>query len=142
MAYTINDLVTIVTPDDTLFGFKSVLPERFETLCLYFLENPNARQVILNISTRGVQDLFAYIDNGTVPATVDGWLDLLSAADFLDLVTAYREPLLDQAAEAFYQLYEPAIGEDVMYYSGPIGANNLTIPDAIREFMFLHNNAQ
>lgn len=142
MAYTINDLVTIVTPDDTLFGFKSILPERFETLNLYFTDHPTARQVILNTPTRGVQDLFTYVDNGTVPVTVDGWLDLLAAADFLDLVTAYREPLLDQATEAFYQLYEPTIGEDVIYYSGPMGAKNLTLRDAFQEYAFLRDNAQ
>lgn len=142
MAYTISDLVTIVTPDDTLFGFKSVLPTQFNTLQLYFQENPNARQVILNLSTSGVQDLFTYVNTGVLPDSVDGWINLLIAADFLDLTPDYRETLLEQASDAFYQLYEPTIGEDVIYYSGVMGTNNLTLRDAIQEFSFLRDNAQ
>ena len=142
MAYAVNDLVTIVTPDISLYHFASILPSRFDLLYNYFLENPNSRQVILNVSSSGLQDLFAYTDLGTLPSTVDEWVDLLEAADYLLLVDDYRNPLIQEAINAFYQLYGPTLGEDVIYYSGVMGSIDVNLRNAIEAFTSLRDNAQ
>ena len=138
MAYSEDDLVTLVTPDETLFNFKNLLVARFHTLRDYFIENPSAHQIILDLPTEGLRHLFHYFDQNILPEKVEDWTYFLLVADFLAIIEhRVVQVILSRAREVFYDVYQEVTGEDIIYYTGPITNPNLTLYQAYKEFASL-----
>ena len=130
MAYSSLDLVKIVTPDDTLYYFKSVLRQRFALLETYFSTNPNGQEIILDLSTKGIRDLFVYCDHKISSTTIKDWINLLDVADYLKLCPLLTSFLLKDAITNFYTFHRIVTRCDLLYYDPKI----TTIQEALVEF--------
>ena len=94
--YAQSEIVQINTLDGPLYHMRIPLIFRFGLINDFFLDNPGTTMIDLPLKRSGVINLLIFLDNNTdVKYTKQQWLDLLNAADYLDLRIDYVDMLLD-----------------------------------------------
>lgn len=121
------------TPDATLYHMRKALITNFITLHNAFREHPNNRNIILDVSTRGLSNLLTFMDTGNVyPKTVQEWIEVMDTANYLEIRD--KSIQLRSAARLFF-LRNLSANEG--NYKGPILGvqdNLATFPVLISEF--------
>ena len=102
--YTFSNVIRIDTLDGPVYHMKIPLISRFNTIADFFVDHPTETKINIPIGHSGLVNLLEFLDiNTRVDHNKTQWIQMLEAADYLDLNLDYTDTLLD----AFANFVEP-----------------------------------